>query len=118
MMNNVERCNCKETVKPGNFTMFIHEEETEILILATVPGVDKDRIELSVLDDVLIFKINPAAEITGEFFNRFEKLHVEEEIELPAEVDAAKAETKLENGCLCIKLPKAKSAMPKRIKIS
>lgn len=102
----------------------LKQKENEIDVKLSIPGVDPDKIQISVADNVLTVK----AEMEEEKEEKDEKAVYEirehrwtsyyREIALPSEVEADKAEAEYENGVLKIKLPKAEIVKPKLISIS
>ena len=100
----------------------ITEDDDHIVIVASVPGVKSDDLEVGVQDGVLTIKGATAEEHesnekdyvmrerrTGEFFRS---------VRLPNTVDEDKADSKLEGGILTITFPKEEAAQPKKIPVS
>jgi HSP20 family protein len=82
-----------------------------IRISAEMPGMGRDEVEVEIDDDVLVIrgekKLERKSEEKGCYhveraFGAFQRL-----VPLPIDVDAARAETKFENGTLTIRMPKA-----------
>ena len=107
-----------------NWTMAVDitEEDDHIVVLASVPGVKSEDIEVAVRDGVLTIKGQTADEYesdsdhyimrerrTGEFFRS---------VRLPATVDEDRAESTLERGILSITFPKLEPVHPKKIPVS
>lgn len=102
----------------------LKQKENEVDVKLSIPGVDPDKIQISVADNVLTVK----AEMEEEKEEKDEQAVYEirehrwtsyyREIALPCEVEADKAEAEYENGVLKIKLPKAEIVKPKLISIS
>ena len=96
----------------------IRDEEDAFVLNALVPGLKADDLAIQVLDDVL--------RIEGEFpANESEYLLQElpdgsfrRELRLPSAIDSEKVEAKIADGILTLRLPKAESAMPRKIKIA
>ena len=96
----------------------IFETEEAIVVIADLPGVDKDGVDIRVEDDILTIKgkanyIPPAGMLRSEFsldgyFRQFQ---------LSDEVDQEKISAESKNGVLTINLPKAEKTKPKQIKI-
>lgn len=99
----------------------IQAEEDEFILYASVPGLRAEDLSIEVLGNTVTVRgevFAPAAEekaswllqerVVGKFTRTFT---------LPAELDNAKAEAKLEHGVLTLRLPKAETAKPKAIKV-
>ena len=109
------------TYSPGCWTPQIDVTETggEIVVLAEIPGLDESSLELVVDNRVLSIRgerVNPRREQDRLYhqleipFGRFERA-----VELPAPVDADRAEATYDRGLLMIALPKAPQAYPSKV---
>lgn len=113
-----------EQTKPGAvFTpqVDIFETEKEITLLADIPGVKSDRLNIDLRDDILtitgdVEPVESAAEEedvlieyeTGRFYRQFTLSEV---------IDQNKIDAKLGDGVLRLTLPKVEKATPRRIAI-
>jgi HSP20 family protein len=96
----------------------IRDEEEAFVLSALVPGLNADDLNIQVLDDVV--------RIEGEYRTNEEEYLVNElpsgtfgrALRMPAEIEADKVEAKITDGVLTLRLPKAESARPKKIKIA
>jgi len=96
----------------------VRDEEDAFVLSALVPGLKADDLNIQVLEDVV--------RIEGEFQANDEDYLLRElpngtfrrALRMPTEIDAEKVEAKITDGVLTLRLPKAESARPKRIKIS
>jgi len=88
----------------------IFESDTELLIVADVPGAAADRVSVDLLDSVLSI----AAELpkTNEYETRYRR-----QFKLAVPVDPDKIRAELKSGELLIHLVKAASHRPKRIDV-
>jgi HSP20 family protein len=102
-------------------TVDVFQNETQITIKAELPGVDKDKIAVSVQDGVLRLsgeRSEEASQETGgacrreRVFGRFTR-----SFSLPAEVDAEKISADYRDGVLTIEVPKPEKQRPRRITI-
>ena len=97
------------------------EQEDELLVRASIPGVKVDDIDVSIENRVLTIKAEAKTEAehkeggylvrerrSGSFFRS---------LRLPESVDADKAKTSYNDGVLTVNLPKAESKKAKHIKI-
>ncbi len=72
----------------------VYDEKDRVTIIAELPGVDKDKIDIRVTDNKLIIK---ASDTDRKYYK---------EIELPSEVDIKTAKAKYNNGVLEIIIKK------------
>ena len=101
-----------------NLNINIREEEDSFVLSALVPGLKADDLNVQVLDNVV--------RIDGEFENDDEEYLLHElphgsfhrTLRLPSEIEAENVEAKITEGVLTLRLPKAESARPKKIKVS
>jgi HSP20 family protein len=99
----------------------VWEEGDNLYAEAEVPGLKNEDIDISVVGNELTIRGRrgePARE--GVAYHRQERGVGEfnRVLRLPIEVDADKVEASLEDGILLVKLPKAESAKPKKIKVN
>ncbi|MGB9816013.1 MAG: archaeal heat shock protein Hsp20 [Desulfurococcaceae archaeon] len=85
----------------------VFESENEVTVVAEMPGVDKDKIDVKVTEDGKTLIINAS--------NGGRKYY--KEIELPAKVDPSSAKASYKNGVLEVKLRKTGKEESKGIKI-
>jgi len=91
------------------------------VVKASVPGVEPDKIDVAVEDNILTLKAERKAEVeggdvryliqerpSGSFFRA---------LRLPQTVDTNKIESEYENGILTIKMPKAEEKKKKQIQV-
>jgi HSP20 family protein len=96
----------------------IYETDDALMVVADLPGVDRDEVDVRVEDSVLTIKgksdySQPANLVLGEFnlqgyYRQFQ---------LSDEVDQDKISAESKNGVLNIRLPKAEKSKPKQIKV-
>ena len=93
-------------------------DEDAFVLSALVPGLKAEDLNIQVLEDVV--------RIEGEFQANEEDYLLRElpngsfrrVLRMPSEIDANKVEAKIADGVLTLRLPKAESALPKKIKIA
>jgi HSP20 family protein len=96
----------------------VRDEEDAFVLSALVPGLKADDLNIQVLEDVV--------RIEGEFNSSEEDYLLNElpsgsfrrVLRMPTEIDADKVDAKITDGVLTLRLPKAESARPKKIKIA
>ncbi|MFB3890923.1 MAG: Hsp20/alpha crystallin family protein [Phycisphaerae bacterium] len=97
------------------------EHGDEYLVKADVPGMKAEDIELSIEGNILTIsgRKNQEKEEKGENYYYSERRYGDfrRDITLPSTVDSDKIEAAVENGVLCITLPKSEAARPKKIKV-
>ena len=103
--------------------MDMKETEDAFSVKLTMPGVDKDNIDISVSDGVLTVKgetkeDNENEDEKGTWLVREHKhFTYYHSVRLPSEVQADKAEAEYKNGVLNLTLPKAEEVKPKSIPV-
>jgi HSP20 family protein len=96
----------------------VREEDEAYILKALVPGLKADDLNIQVLEDVVT--------ITGEFKTDESEYLMRElphgsfrrSLRLPFPLDAGKAEAKITDGVLTLRLAKAESARPRTIKVA
>jgi len=86
---------------------------------ASVPGIKPEELDITIEDNVLTIRAERKAEESNEELRWQERYYgkLERSFRLPVEVDANKAEAKIEHGVLTLSLPKAETVKPKAIKV-
>jgi HSP20 family protein len=98
----------------------ICETEKELMILADMPGVKPDGIEVELKDGILSIEGKvPESPQTGEdLLSEFRKGSYFRSFRVTDSVDAGKIAASLSNGVLKVMLPKQEKAMPRKIPIT
>lgn len=95
--------------------------ENDVLITAEMPGIDADKLDISVMNDhVTISGSRPEEQPgEGESYHRQERSHgrFSRSLTLPFRVDSTKVDAKYEKGILKISLPRHEQDKPRRIQI-
>ncbi len=99
----------------------VAEENDKVIVTTDLPGIDKENVELSQRDNVLIISAGKGKEeeTEKEGYLRKERsfMRYYREIPLPEGVTEEGATAQLKNGVLTVTLPKTKSLTGKRIQI-
>ena len=99
----------------------VTRDDNELVIRASVPGVDPKDIEVTVDDGVLTIAGSSASEQGGEsdgyVLRERRSGRFARSLRLPDYVDADKAESTYEHGVISITLPKSEAAHSKRLEI-
>jgi HSP20 family molecular chaperone IbpA len=112
-----------EQTKPGPvFTpnVDIFETETAITLLADMPGVKADDLNVDLRDDTLTLTgdVNPNVSAVGEtVYAEYEIGRYYRQFSLSEVIDQEKIDAKLSDGVLRLSLPKVAKATPRRIAV-
>ena len=98
----------------------VKDEKDAFVLYAIIPGLSAEDIEIEILNDVV--------RISGEFTHEVEEDdvylrnerpsgHFHRSLRFATKLEADKAEAKLENGILSLRIPKVPEAQPKSIKV-
>jgi HSP20 family protein len=98
----------------------VYQDKDQFTVVAELPGLKKEDIELSLHDGVITISGERKQEKKGEegyknerFFGRFQR-----SVTLPSSVDGDKVRATYQDGILKVVLPKAEEAKPKQIEVS
>lgn len=112
-----------EQTKPGPvFTpaVDIYETETDIMVLADMPGVTADGLLIDLRENVLTFsgEVTPP-EKSGEtdVLREYQTGRYYRQFSLSEVIDQGRIEAELKDGVLQLKLPKVEEAKPRRIQV-
>ena len=113
------------TTENGEYAPRMDMKETEdaFSVKLTMPGIDKDKIDISFSDGVLTVngETNENTENEDEKGTWLVREHKHftyyRSVRLPSEVQADKAEAEYKNGVLTLTLPKAEEVKPKSIPV-
>ena len=101
--------------------MDVKEDAEAYTVHLEVPGVPRDKIEITLQDGALIIRGSREQKTEkGEGqYRRVERSygHFSRSLSLPRAVDAGKVEANLKDGVLMVRLPKAEEAKPRQISI-
>jgi len=119
LMEEVEGPNLKKgVIRP---LADVHETDEAVVVTMDMPGVEKQDIDISVVDDELRVSAQRKgeAEIKEEDYHRRERTYTrfERRVLLPVSIKSEEARATLVNGVLQITLPKASVITRKRIAI-
>lgn len=105
----------------GALAVDMYETDEDVVVKASVPGIDVEDLDISVTGDTLTIKGESQAEEEVEEENYFcrERWYgaFSRSVTIPASVEADKAEADFEDGVLTLRLPKAEEMKPKAIKV-
>jgi HSP20 family protein len=105
---------------PGYPSMNVWTDEDSAIVTAELPGVDREKIDISVEEDTLTVRGERQPDETeGATYHRRERRYgtFVRTFRLPFRVEANKVEATFTNGVLRIVLPRAEEEKPKKISV-
>ncbi len=100
----------------------IVENENQTVIVAELPGVQKEDVKLSVEKDILTIRANRKSNALPEkatwLRNEISTGDFNRSVRLPKGADSEKMTAELTNGILKVVVPKAEAVKPREIRIS
>ncbi len=96
----------------------VREEDDAFVLNALVPGLKADDLNIRILDDVVTLEGEFKASDDEYVLRELPHGSFSRTLRLSAPLDAEKADAKITDGVLTLRLPKAESARPKTIKIA
>jgi HSP20 family protein len=96
----------------------IFEDENGLVVMADLPGVSKDGLNIEVNDNILTIQGRAKHNLPGEpVYREFELVNFFRQFQLSDQVDVTKITADLKHGVLTLRLPKAEQAKPKQIQV-
>ncbi len=99
----------------------LYEDKDDIVVKAELPGMDKDDVEVNLLDHLLTIKgeKKKEEEIKEQNYYRCERSYGSflRTVELPKDVHSDKVRASFKSGVLEVRLPKTEEAKTKEIKV-
>jgi HSP20 family protein len=108
----------QESVSPSSY---IYENSDEFILVANMPGVSRNEIQVKVIDDSLIIfgKINYDEAVSRDYIlNENEIGNYFRKFKISATIDKTKINAKYDNGQLIVQLPKKENSKQRTIDIS
>ena len=96
----------------------VREEEDAYLLSAIVPGLKADDLSIQILEDVVTIEGTFPADENNYLLRELPQGKFHRSLRMPVELDAEKAEAKIDDGLLTLRVPKAESARPKTVKVN
>jgi HSP20 family protein len=91
------------------------------VITAPVPGFKAEDLQIQILDDVLTLRAEVESDEVekrgGYMLREIHRGSFSRSLRLPDATDSSKAEAKIEDGLLTVRIPKSEEARPKEIKV-
>lgn len=99
----------------------IIDRDSEVVIKAELPGVEKDKVEVSISDNILTLRAtthHEKKEEKGHYFRReLSRGELQRTVRLPGQVDGDKAKASFKDGILEVSVPKAPGSKRQSIKV-
>ena len=97
----------------------IYETEDGLTVLADLPGVTNEDVDIRVEDDLLTIKGKTTYEMKSDpIHDEFRLLNFYRQFSLGNEVDQEKISAGVKNGVLTVNLPKAEKVKPRKISVN
>jgi len=97
----------------------IFEAPDGLAVVADLPGIDKNGLDVHVEDSVLTISGRVKPDTNGNtVYREFELLNYYRQFQLGEQVDQEKIKAEMKHGVLTIHLPKAEKAKPKKITVN
>jgi HSP20 family protein len=110
-----------EITAPERYTtpaVDVYETEEELVIVADMPGLESDDIDLSVDKELLNLKGVPRQKVENEWqYEEFSSTSYYRQFRLGSKIDRTRIDAKYTDGVLTLKLPFAEEVKPRRIEI-
>jgi HSP20 family protein len=107
-----------------NLPLDVYGSDNEIVVIAAVPGIEPDQIELTINQNTVTIRgelrnvaSSEEAKNATWYLHELPYGNFQRSLTLPVDVDVAKADATFDHGILKLRLPKAESAQPKQIKV-
>lgn len=96
----------------------IYETESNLVLIADLPGISKDSLDVSLEDDTLTIQGRANHYAAGDLIQReYELLNFFRQFELGEKVDNSRITAELKHGVLTLNLPKAEVAKSGKIEV-
>lgn len=114
----VRRMAAQNSESTRSLALDIRDEGEAYLLSALVPGLKAEDLNIEVLEDTISIEGEYRREESEFLLNELPSGSFRRALRLPASLDAEKAEARIEDGVLTLRLPKSESSRPKTIKVS
>jgi HSP20 family protein len=105
----------------GQLTVDVFQDDESIILQSTVAGVSPDDLDVSITNDMVTVRGERRRQydIDAEdyFYQECYWGTFSRSVILPVEIDADRAEAKIKNGILTIRIPKANAAVTRKLKV-
>ncbi len=105
----------------GQLTVDVFQDDANVVVQSTIAGVAPDDLDVSITNDMVTVRgeRRRTYQVDQEdyFYQECYWGPFSRSIILPVEIDADRAEAKIKNGILTIRIPKANAAMTRKLKV-
>lgn len=95
----------------------VHQTEADLILVAALPGVTPDSIDISYHDGLITLQARSAVADAEYFHQEIRGVDYFRQVMLPVECRFEEAEAHLENGMLEVRIPKQRPKPPEKIRI-
>jgi HSP20 family protein len=96
----------------------IYEAPGELVLMADLPGVSRENLEVHVDDGTLTIQAKAEHTVPGEpIYREFELSGFFRQFELSDEIDTEKIKAEMKHGVLTLHLPMAEKAKPRQVEV-
>src|SRR6202140_1130710 len=96
----------------------IYEAPGELVLMADLPGVSKENLEVHVDDETLTIQAKAQHKVPGQpIYREYELSNFFRQFEVGDQIDAENIKAELKYGVLKLELPIAQSAKPKKVEV-
>lgn len=97
----------------------IFENEAALTLIADLPGVPKDRLNIGIDNGVLTIEaLAPTATDEGMLYSEYGTTGYYRRFQLPDTLEFDKVAADLKNGVLTVRMPKSAAARPRKIEVT
>ncbi len=111
----------QEEEQEGQLTVDVFQDDENIIIQSTVAGVSPEDLDVSITNDMVAIRGERRSQHNVDqedyFYQECYWGTFSRSIILPVEIDADRAEAKLKNGILTIRIPKAITSVTRKLKV-
>jgi len=108
----------EEPTRDFTLAVDVRDEDDAFVISALVPGLKAEELNIQILEDVVTVEGEFKADEKEYLVRELPHGSFRRTLRLPASLDPEKAQAKINDGILTLRLPKAESARPKTIKVA
>lgn len=105
----------------GQLTVDVFQDDTNIIVQSTIAGVSPEDLDVSITNDMVTIRGERRQQFDVDsedyFYQECYWGTFSRSIILPVEIDADRAEAKIKNGILTIRIPKANTAVTRKLKV-
>ena len=108
-------------VEEGTLALDVSEDEKNVFVRSSLPGFEKDDVDIDLHDGVLTIKAEHTEE-EGDENERYFRCKrrsgsMSRRVALPGTIDEDDADAELKHGILTVTIPKSKGESPRKLKI-